>query len=112
MPCLLTHRTTQKLAEGSKISGMTQVAVGIDFHASITAEVSADSEDGRFGWLRNLHSNSPQRYSVGMEHLNSLAALAIICEPLCTHGCDAEPTATDQSDDVSSSLTDSHLECM
>ncbi|GFY24233.1 hypothetical protein TNCV_1012821 [Trichonephila clavipes] len=42
-----------------------QVTIGIAFQASITAEVSACSEDRRFCWLRNLRSNSSQRCSMG-----------------------------------------------
>ncbi|GFW50309.1 transposable element Tc1 transposase [Trichonephila clavipes] len=42
-----------------------RVTIGITFQASITAEVSACSEEGRFGWLRNLHPNSSQRCSMG-----------------------------------------------
>ncbi|GFT04037.1 esterase FE4 [Trichonephila clavipes] len=41
------------------------VTIGIAFQASIAAEVSACSEDGRFGWLHNLRSNSSQRCSMG-----------------------------------------------
>ncbi|GFT63513.1 uncharacterized protein TNCV_869911 [Trichonephila clavipes] len=41
------------------------VTIGIAFQASITAEVSACSEEGRFEWLRNLRSNSSQRCSTG-----------------------------------------------
>ncbi|GFT11182.1 hypothetical protein TNCV_1143331 [Trichonephila clavipes] len=36
---------------------MALVTIGIAFQASVTAEVSACSEEGRFGWLRNLRSN-------------------------------------------------------
>ncbi|GFW84141.1 ATP-dependent DNA helicase [Trichonephila clavipes] len=45
--------------------GQLLVTIGIAFQASITAEVSACSEDGGFGWLRNLRSNSSQRCSMG-----------------------------------------------
>ncbi|GFU78096.1 hypothetical protein TNCV_1316261 [Trichonephila clavipes] len=41
------------------------VIIGIAFQASIAAEVSACNEEGRFGWLRNLRSNSSQRCSMG-----------------------------------------------
>ncbi|GFX91284.1 hypothetical protein TNCV_1246991 [Trichonephila clavipes] len=42
---------------------LRKVTIEIAFQASITAEVSACSEDGRFSWLRNLRFNSFQRYN-------------------------------------------------
>ncbi|GFY31078.1 hypothetical protein TNCV_4359851 [Trichonephila clavipes] len=43
---------------GKTFHQFLMVTIGIAFQASITAEVSVCSEDGRFGWLRNKHSNS------------------------------------------------------
>ncbi|GFS90166.1 hypothetical protein TNCV_508261 [Trichonephila clavipes] len=46
----------------NKRDGISEmVTIKIAFQASITAEVPACSEDCRFGWLRNLRSNSSQR---------------------------------------------------
>ncbi|GFS93389.1 hypothetical protein TNCV_2627821 [Trichonephila clavipes] len=60
------------------------------FQASITAEVSACSEDGRFGWLRNLHSKGvlwdldwgSEKASSVFEHplRQTMSVLSSMCE--------------------------------
>ncbi|GFX69644.1 uncharacterized protein TNCV_1770131 [Trichonephila clavipes] len=69
-----------------KVSGHAVVTIGTAFQASIPAEVSACSEDGRFGWLRNLHSNSSPRCSMGFisaQFLNTHFVNPRLCKPRC-----------------------------
>ncbi|GFV86279.1 hypothetical protein TNCV_2093201 [Trichonephila clavipes] len=71
------------------------VTIKVAFQASITAEVPACSEDGRFGWRRNLRSNSSQRCSRDLDRalrrpvqfLNTHFVKPRLCsKPQCVNG--------------------------